>query len=311
MNGEIETFDDALRAAQEQMAMPEGVPADAQAAAVQTAGIDSGAGQGQNPPPEPEPGPGPQPEAQPAAGPDPQTMQIMAQIERQNQQLVQQNAQLQNMLAEISNKNQAGIVEEALTPPVLDLSGLWSEDDNVVAQKQAEYAQRMAEFTEKKLMSQLSPLLENAKQGMAERERREALTGLSQVPELAGIMGMTPTLEKIIESNPALSGANVSIEDKLITAYAIAKGAEAIKNGLQKPVPQAQPGVEDFIKMYSQNPDLQKRVEQIRASRAAQSVADVPPMSASSGVFNAALTAQEKPKDFEEAKRLAFARLGI
>jgi hypothetical protein len=160
-------------------------------------------------------------------------------------------------------------------------------------------------------MTQLSPLLENAKQGIAERERQEAIAELAQVPELAGIMGMTPTLEKIIQSNPALANANVPIADKLITAYAIAKGAEAIKQGNTPQVQQAQPGVEDFLKMYAENPDLQKRVEQIRASKAAESVADVPPMSASSGVFNAALTVQEQPKDFEEAKRLALGRLGI
>jgi hypothetical protein len=300
-----ENFDEALRMAQEQLAMPEEIPADAQVV-TQAA---QGAGQGLAPPPEP--APGLQPEPQPSAGLDPQAMQMFAQIERQNQQLAEQNRHLQNMIAEISNKNQAEAVEEALTPPVLDLSGLWSEDENVVAQKQAEYAQRMAEFTEKKLMTQLSPLLENAKHDMAEREKQKTLATLSQEPELAGIMGMTPTLEKIIQNNPMLSGANVSIEDKLITAYAIAKGAEAIKNGMQPPPQVPQAGVEDFVQMYSQNPDLQKRVEQIRAKKAAESVAEVPPMSASAGVFNAALTAQEKPKDFEEAKRLALARLGL
>jgi hypothetical protein len=232
---------------------------------------------------------------------------VLAQLQEQNQQLAQQNQQLQSMLTELSERKQSEVVEEALTPPVLNFSNLWTEDENVVTQQLAQYANEVAEFTEKKLMSQLSPLLDSARQGLAERQQREALNGLSQVPELAGIMGMTPTLEKIIQSNPALSRADVPIEDKLITAYAIAKGAEAIKNGGAK----QQPNVDDFIQLYSQSPDLQKRVEAIRAKNAAQNAANLPPMSASSGVFNAALTPQEKPKTFEEAKRLALGRLGL
>jgi hypothetical protein len=294
-----ETFDDAKRLAQEEILAREaaGENSAGQPPAEGSAGAEDQALGGQPP--------------AGAGQPDPQAAQMaqMAQLLAQNQQLAAQNQQLAGMLEELSNKNQNAVLEEALTPPVLDLSELWSEDEDTVKQKQAEYAQSMADFMQRKMMSQLSPLLENAKQGLAERERREALNGLSQIPELAGIMGMTPTLEKIIQSNPALSKADVPIEDKLITAYAIAKGAEAIKNGGQQQ--RQQPSLEAFVQLYSQNPDLQKRVEAIRAKNAAENAAEFPPMSASSGVFNAALTAREKPKDFEEAKRLALGRLGL
>lgn len=295
----VETFDDARRMMQEKMAeTPETVEAAEQEGGEQMRGEDAQ-------PAEPETASQPVEQSPP---PDQQAMQMMAemqQIQAQNQQLQAQNQQLQRMLQEISQKNQNEVVEETLTPPVLDISELWMEDENVIQQKQQEYAQQMADYTKKQLLSELAPFLETAKQGMAERERQEALNGLSMVPELDGIMGMTPTLERIIQSNPALANSDAPIEDKLITAFAIAKGAEAIKNGQQ------QPGIDDFVQMYAQNPDLQKRIEQIRARNAAENAAEVPPMSASAGAFNAALRAPEKPKDFDEARKLAFARLGL
>lgn len=294
----IETFDDALLAAQEKMSENDKPPEEKVQQQQMT--LEDAQRVSQQ-----------EPAAQQTVQPGPQAMQMMAQMQQlqvQNQQLQAQNQQLQNILEDINQKNQDVVVEEALTPPVLDMSNLWMEDENVVQQKQQEYAQQMADYTKKQLLSELSPLLESAKKGIEEKERQEALNGLSQVPELAGIMGMTPTLERIIQSNPAIANSDAPIEDKLITAFAIAKGAEAIKNGQNPP---KEPGVDDFVQMYMQNPDLQKRIEQIRAQKAAEHTAEVPPMSASAGAFNAALTTQEKPKDFEEAKRLAFARLGL
>jgi hypothetical protein len=48
--------------------------------------------------------------------------------------------------------------------------------------------------------------------------------------------------------------------------------AEAIKNGALKQQP-AQPSIEDFIQTYTQNSDLRKRNEAIRAKNAAQNAA--------------------------------------
>ena len=315
-NGDALTFDDALAIAQQQMAGGEQQPPGTQApeAGLAEGGAQPSEGsagqmdmQEQAPEQALEQAPGQAPPAQH----DPRMAQMaaqMGQLQAQSQQLQAQNRQLHELLQEMSQRNQAAVVEDVLTPPVLDFSNMWAEDENVVAQLQAEYAQQMAEFAKKQMMSEIGPLLETAKRGAAEQQRQEALNGLEQVPELAGIMGMTPMLERIIQSNPLLANSDAPIEDKLITAFAIAKGAEAVKTGKQ---PQKQPGIEEFIAMYSENPDLQKRVEQMRAQNAAGQVANVPPMSASAGAFNAALTTPKSPGDFDDARRLALSRLGI
>lgn len=236
--------------------------------------------------------------------PDP--MQIIAGMRQQMDALAQQNQRLREALREQSAAAEQRTIREALEPPALDLNSLMMEDENIIRQKQQEYAGQMADFVKKQVMGELSPYIENARAAAYEKAQQEALRGLSQVPELSGIMGMTPTLERIIQSNPALANSNVPIEDKLITAYAIARGAEAIKN------PPKDPGMEDFMQMYERNSELRARVEAARAREAAASAAKLPPMSASAGAAGVALTPpQNRPMTFDEARDGVFARLGI
>ncbi len=266
-----------------------------------------------------------QQESQPEQGQQPaeQPQQQMSEADRavqENQQLrsalanvLRQNQQMQEALNQMSESNEQAAEEEVLTPPTMDFSNLWSEDENVIKQKEAEYAQRMAEYTEKKMMKQLAPLIEYAQGEAKRKEMQTTMQNLSKVPATSGIMGMTETLERILNSNPTLSGSDAPLEDKLITAYAIAKGADAIQREQNPPAPQPepQPTIDDFMRVYAENPDLQRRIEAARAAQAAKSRANVPPMSASAGAFNAALSAPEEPKTFEDAKRMLMAKLGM
>lgn len=240
-----------------------------------------------------------QPAEAQAAQLDPQAMQVIA-------QLTQQNQMLQQAINEMSRQNETQVTEEVLTPPELDLSNLWAEDENVIKQKQADYARQMAEYTEKKIMGTLQPFLTSAQTGIEEREKQRALDGLSKDPRFAGVMGMTPRLEQIISSNPILNSSTAPIEDKLIMAYAIAKGADSIEN------PPVAPSTEDFMQMYAQSPELRRAVEEMRAKSAAEQAVNIPPMSASAGAANAPLTPpQKKPTNFDEARMAVLAQFGM
>ena len=234
--------------------------------------------------------------AQVAQEKDAQLKQVLQELEA----LKQQNQEMQGTISELSAKNEENLVEEALQPPTLDINGLAFADDETIAQAQAEFAQKMADYNRQELMKELGPQLEFAKKGMQEAEKKEMLSALSQVPELHGIGDMMPQLEKIIASNRWLQSDDMPMDEKLINAYAIARGVNAINTPPEPPKKEL--SSEELMELYDKNPTFQeliekKRLDAIKNSNSQQ----VPPFSASSGAVNAALNIKEKPKTFDEA----------
>ena len=208
-----------------------------------------------------------------------------------------QNQQMQGTLAELSKKNEENLIEEALQMPTLDINGLAFQTEEEVAQAQAEYAQKMSEFVKAGVMKEVAPFVEQAKAGLYQKEKEETLSSLSQVPELAGINDMIPQLDKIISNNKWLQSDDMSIEEKYINAYAIARGVNAINTPPEQPKELTS---EELMELYDKNPTFQELVEKKRIE-AIKNSQQVPPFSASSGAVNAALNIKEKPKTFEEA----------
>ncbi len=241
--------------------------------------------------------------AQAAQEKDTQLQQALQELEA----LKAQNQQMQGTLDELSRQNEENIIEEAMTMPTLDINGLAFATDEEVAMKQQEYAQKMAEFVKGGMMKELQPFIDQAKEGMRQKEKSDALSSLSQVPELQGIGDMMPQLERIIASNKWLQSDEMPMDEKLINAYAIARGVNAINT------PPAEPKEltdDELMELYDKNPTFQeliekKRIESIKNSQ------QVPPFSASSGAVNAALNIQEKPKTFEEASKRTREMFGL
>ena len=231
--------------------------------------------------------------AQTAQQKDAELQQALQQIE----ELKQQNQQMQGTLEELSNKNEENLIEEALQPPTLDINGLAFADEATIAQAQADFAQKMAEYNREQIMRELAPTLEYAKKGMQEAERADTISALSQVPELQGIGDMMPQIDKIIASNKWLQTDDMSMEEKIINAYAIAMGVNAINT---PPTPEKKLTDDDLMKLYDENPSFQELIEKKRID-AIKNSQQVPPFSASSGAVNAALNIPEKPKNFDEA----------
>ena len=176
-----------------------------------------------------------------------------------------------------------------------------------IAQAQAEFAQKMSEYNRQQIMKELAPTLEYAKKGMQEAERTETISALSQVPELQGINDMLPQLDRIISSNKWLQSDDMSLEEKYINAYAIARGVNAINT---PPEPEKKLTDDDLMKLYDENPTFQELIEKKRID-ALKNSQQVPPFSASSGAVNAALNIKEKPKTFEEASERTRRMFGL
>ncbi len=241
--------------------------------------------------------------AQTAQQKDMELQQALQEIEA----LRSQNQQMQGTIDELSNKNEESLIEEAMQPPTLDINGLAFADEETIANAQAEFAQKMLEYNRQQIMKEIAPQLEYAKKGMQEAERTEVLSALSQVPELQGIGDMMPQIDKIIASNPWLQSDNMPMEEKIINAYAIARGVNAINT---PPAPEKKLTDDDLMKLYDENPTFQELIEKKRID-ALKNSQQVPPFSASSGAVNAALNIKEKPKTFEEAAERTRQMFGL
>lgn len=298
------SFEEALQAAREQLAQEGNTtePPEAQAEQAQQE-PESGEGNTESGNPQPQDNP-----------PDARTMylqqsQQMAQMQQQMGVLMEQNRQLQEALSEQSRARETEVLEQAKTPepiPELDLSNAWSEDEATIKARGQEYSQKMADYTRRQVLSEIEPYIASLREGMAENAKRQAIEGISREKGFEGIIGMTPALDRILSENPILAKSDAPIEDKLIMAYALAKGGEAIRT------PQRELTDDDFMARYQNSPELQKRVEITRAQGARGVQSRTPPMSAGSGNASVPLTPpREAPKSFDNAKLAMLQSLGL
>lgn len=221
----------------------------------------------------------------------------LQQVRQELEAIRQQNTQLQGVVDELSARNQQNIIEEALEPPTLDINALTFADEETVRAAQAKYAADMTEYNRQTIMKELAPVIEQANEARYNKEKGEVVKALAQVPELANIESMLPQLDKIIANNKALSSSDVPIDEKYITAYAIAMGVNSINN---PPAPPKELTSDELMALYNSNPEFQDLVEKQRLSQIKQSQ-QVPPFSASSGAVNAALNINEEPKSWDDA----------
>lgn len=224
---------------------------------------------------------------------DNQLNQVLAELNA----VREQNEALSETISQMSQANEEKIVDEATKMPVLDVASLAFADDEAIQNAQSQYAQEMSDFIKSSIMKEMSPFIEQAKEGMYQKEKNKIISALANVPELHGIENMIPQLDNIIKNNKALSSDSVPIDDKYITAYAIARGVDSINT---PPKEEKEPTPEELLAYYEKNPAFaelieKKRLEQVQDSQ------QVPPFSASSGAVNAALNIKETPKTFEEA----------
>lgn len=241
--------------------------------------------------------------AQAAAERDAQLQQVMQEMEA----IKQQNAQLQGTIEELSRQNEEHIIEEALEPPVLDVSALAFADEETVKAAQSEYATAMAEYNRKMFMKEFAPVIEQANKQKRTEETNEVISALSQVPELKGIENMLPQLDRIIASNKALSSDDIPLDEKYILAYAVARGVNSINNPPAEP---KDPTAEELMGFYNSNSEFQEMVERDRLEKVKNSQ-QVPPFSASSGAVNAALNIKEEPKGWDDASERTRKMFGL
>lgn len=215
----------------------------------------------------------------------------------ENEQLKARNEQLQKTISEMSQANKEEVVEEAMEMPTIDYDELAFADPEVKKKAQQDYASAMAQYIKKDLEKEYSPFVEEAKASRAEKEKNETITALSQVPEFAGIDDMRPQIDHIIATNKWLQSEDMSMEEKIVNAYVMARGVNAVNT---PPETKKELTPDELMELYDKNPTFQeliekKRIESLKGSQ------QVPPFSASSGAVNVALNIKGEPKTMDEA----------
>lgn len=292
----IETFDEAAARARAIFeGEPEGEPE------VTPEGNDGGEAPEEAPADVPADVPAATPAEQPMQNPiNEQIMQLQQQLmESQQRQdaIMQQNAQLQSMVNELSNANKEKMVEDTIEMPVLNIGGLAFEDEDAQRDAQIKYAQDMQNYVMSSVMKQLDPYIQEAKRGERAREEQAWVDKSLQYPEMADLNEVMPAMRDLMDRAPIFKGGDVSTNERLMTAYIMQKGIDAITHPAEQP---KEPTVEDLMGIYESNPDFRAAIEQKRIA-AVKDGMQVPPLSASSGAANAALQIKDAPKSFEEA----------
>lgn len=231
--------------------------------------------------------------AQAAADKDAQLSQALGEIDA----LREQTSNMQSVIDELSRRNEESITEDVLTPPEIDFNALAFADEETVKAAQAKYAQDMAEYNRKTFMKELEPVFEQAAKAKYNEEKAETVEFLASLPQFNGIKEMMPRIEAIIESNKWLSSEEIPMDERIVSAYAIARGADSINT---PPVESKELTTEEMMNLYNNNADFREAVERQRIE-AIKEGQQVPPFSASGGAANIALNIKDKPKDFEES----------
>lgn len=224
--------------------------------------------------------------------------QQIAQMQQEMQAMTEQNTQLQNMVRELSTRNEQNVIERAVEMPTLDIEGLAYANDDEKRQAQTEYANQMREYVMAGIKEDpgIKGLIDEAERGRQEREKQQMIEGFRGVPELNGFEDNLEAIESFVTKNNDIFKDDTPMDVRYIIAKAVVDGVNAANK--------AEPGVDELMAVYNNNPDFRNAVEQQRLA-AIKDSQKVPPFSASSGAANAALNIPEKPKTLNDADSMA------
>ncbi len=226
-----------------------------------------------------------------------ESSQLMALLQAERER----SANLERQLSERNSAKEDEIIEEMLTPPVLDIAALAFESPEAQQAAQQKYAEEMSVYNRKMMEKELAPLKERARMA----DEAEAIEIMREQtasdPKFKGFAKLTPHIQSILRNNKAIANADIPLQDKILQAYAIALGLDAME--APEPEPPKEMTTEELVEKYKGNSDFRKAIEQLRIEEL-KANQQVPPLASSTGASNAALNIKEKPKTFGEAAEL-------
>jgi len=246
------------------------------------------------------------PQEAPAAPPQPNPMQdsgmtrgqadmYNALFERSAQALravQEENAKLRAQIEQQSQANEEKVEAAVAEPPVLDMSQWGYMTDAQRTDAQSKYQNDVMAYFKNAMMSELAPLKEAYAKQRADAARQEAIAALSTDARFEGFSDALPQIQNVLDKTPELKDTDPR------RAYQI---AYAINRGF---APKPQRSAAEIAEEAMKNPEVMRIIETKRATDTAAKNADVPVVSAASGMSSAAAVPTNRPKTIEEAHKM-------
>ena len=233
------------------------------------------------------------------------TAEMLRSVQEENQRLRslvgQQSEAAQNAVQAVVDDK----TPKPAQPPVFDLSRLQYMDDEARAAASADYTAQLTSFIRSQMEGELAPIREDFERQKASAERESAIGALSNDASFVGFAEALPKIERILQSEPALSSEG-DMQKRYAIAYLISRGMDAMQ-----PKEEVQRSAADIAKEAIANPEVMRLIESERARQIAEKNADVPRQMASSGTATAPATPQAKPKTMEEAREFMRRSFGL
>ena len=239
-------------------------------------------------------------------------MQMVSRTAEMLRSVQEENQRLRSLVGQQSeaaqNAVQAAVEDKTpkpAQPPVFDLSRLQYMDDEARAAASADYTAQLTSFIRSQMEGELAPIREDFERQKASAERESAIGALSNDSSFVGFAEALPKIERILQSEPALSSEG-DMQKRYAIAYLISRGMDAMQ-----PKEEVQRSAADIAKEAIANPEVMRLIESERARQIAEKNADVPRQMASSGTATAPATPQAKPKTMEEAREFMRRSFGL
>ena len=220
-------------------------------------------------------------------------------VKAENAQLREELEHLSSLVEEISRQNGEQVVQE-MTEPTLNWEELAFEDPETVRARMAEYEEAVKAAAraeaESEMEARMAPILEEMRTHEAAIKEEAMLRRMKESPAMPGFAEMLPRVDAFVKQNGALY-SGVSPQEAYVNAYLAQKGYDAIQAS-------EGPDEEAMLRYYEETPSFQKRIEEVRLKNK-ENEAPLPPFAPSRGFGGAALTLPQKPKTFEDARRMA------
>lgn len=230
---------------------------------------------------------------------------LIATMRQENEQLRAAAEQAQKV-----NTESAEVAEEAqltglLEPPTLDFTVLEYAEPDVKQAAFEEYSRKLADYSREQAKMEMeksfAPVMDSYKREEAQARENNAISTLSGMAELDGFADDLPQIKAILQNNKTLSG--IEPQERYMLGYFLNKGIQS------KRTPQKTP--DQMADEVMNNPEVMRIIEARRAAAIEAKNADVPILEASRGLASSSVNVNEKPRNFDEARRLALKMAGI
>ncbi len=219
----------------------------------------------------------------------------LQQLSSQMQDILQQNEALKKTIMDMSKQNEEAIMADAAIP-YMDLNEMAFLDEETARAKQTAYFNDVLKLAEASVLKKLEPIVSHVNAEKQASEKNAVIDALANMEEMKDIRAYMPQIERIIKANKWLQSEDMDTDERLINAYALARGVNDINT------PKKEMTADEFLELFKARSDLQEAVEKERIQKVKDAKGQqVPTLSASGGAGGAALNISEKPKTMEDA----------